>query len=219
MKTDSQIQTEVMQELRWDASVTHEKIGVAVSDGIVTLSGNVPSFIEKSSAVKAAQRVSEVKAVVEEIEVKLPGIYKRGDQEIAKAIVDQFKWNIQVPDHLIKVNVEDGWVDLTGEVEWDYQRTTAESLVRGTTGVIGVSDNITIKPKVQAADIKEKIETALKRGAEREANHISVQVHGSKVSLSGKVRSFAEMQDARGAAWSAPGVTSVENNLQIQSYR
>lgn len=216
MKTDSQIQTDVMQELKWDPSVTHEHIGVAVSEGIVTLSGKIPSYLEKSAAEKAAQRVAGVKAVVEKIEVKLPGSYKRDDQDIAKAVINQFKWNVQVPDELVKASVEDGWVELTGEVEWEYQRTAAESCARGLTGVKGVSNNITIKAKrIEPEIVKQKIEEALKREAETEARGISVEVRGSKVILSGKVHSFTEMNDAKWAAWSAPGVVAVENNLNI----
>ena len=213
MKTDAQIQTDVMQELKWDPSVTHEHIGVAVAGGIVTLSGTVPSYIEKWSAEKAAQRVSAVKAVVEKIDVKVPGSYRRDDQEIAKAIIDQFRWHSQVPDDAVKASVENGWVELTGEVEWDYQRSAAENAVRGLTGVKAITNKIVIKPKVvQPSTIKNHIEGALKRAAEREANRIGVEVQGTSVILSGKVRSFAELRDVRGAAWSAPGVTSVDDN-------
>jgi osmotically-inducible protein OsmY len=217
MKTDAQIQTDVMQELKWDPSITHEHIGVAVSDGIVTLSGTVPSYIEKSSAENAAQRVGGVKAVVEKIEVKVPGSYTRDDQDIAKAIIDQFRWHTQVPDDLVQASVENGWVGLTGEVEWDYQRSAAEKAVRGLKGVKGITNQIAIKAKaVQPSDIKGKIEDALKRAAEREADRIAVEVRGTLVILSGKVRSFAEMRDVRVAAWSAPGVTSVDdNNLSV----
>lgn len=216
MKTDSQIQADVMQELKWDPSVTHEHIGVAVADGIVTLSGVIPSYIEKSAAERAAQRVSGVKAVVEKIEVKLPGSFKRDDQDIAKAIVNQFKWHVQVPDDLVKVSVENGWVELLGEVDWDYQRTAAENCARGLTGVKGIANNITIRAKrVQPEIVKQKIEEALKREAEREARRIAVEVRGSRVVLSGEVHSFTEMNDAKWAAWSAPGVTSIENNLHI----
>jgi osmotically-inducible protein OsmY len=219
MKTDSQIQSDVMQELNWNPSVTHERIGVAVTDRIVTLSGTVPSYIEKFAAEKAAQRVDGVKAVVEKIEVKIPGSAKRDDQDIAKAIVDQFKWNIQVPDHLIKANVEDGWVKLTGEVEWDYQRTAAEKCIRRLTGIKGVSNNIAIKAKqIQPEVVKQKIQEALKREAALEAKRITVEIKGSKVILNGDVRSFAEMKNAKWAAWSAPGVTAIENNLHITSY-
>ena len=217
MKTDSQIQADVIRELDWDPSITHEHIGIAVSDGIVTLSGTVPSYIEKSSAEKAAQRVGGVKAVVEKIEVRVPGSYHRDDQDIAKAIVDQFRWHTQVPDELVKASVENGWVELTGDVEWDYQRSAAEKAIRGLTGVRGITNKIAIKAKaVQPFEIKEKIEEALTRAAERETDRIAVEVRGTRVILSGKVRSFAELRDVRGAAYSAPGVTSVDdNNLSV----
>jgi osmotically-inducible protein OsmY len=217
MKTDAQIQADVMQELTWDPSVTHEHIGVAVSDGIVTLSGAVPSYIEKTAAEEAAQRVGGVKAVVEKIEVKVPGSYHRDDQDIAKAIIDQFRWHAQVPDESVKASVEKGWVELTGEVEWEYQRRAAEKAIRGLTGVTGINNRIEIKSKVvQSSDIKDKIEQALKRAAEREAARVAVEVRGTRVILSGKVRSFAELRDVRGAAWNAPGVTSVDdNNLNV----
>ncbi len=219
MKTDSQIQSDVIQELKWDPSVSHEQIGVAVSDAIVTLSGTIPSYIEKFAAEKAAQRVFGVKAVVEKIEVKLPGSYQRGDLDIAKAVVEQFKWSSQVPDELIKVKVEDGWVHLSGEVEWEYQRAAAKNLAQGLIGVKGVSNNIIIKVKsVQPNIVKQKIEDALKRKAEREARAISVEVNGGRVVLSGTVHSFSEVQDAKGAAWNAPGVTSVETHMNIVGY-
>lgn len=212
MKSDAQVQTDVMQELRWDPSLTHEHIGVAVSDGIVTLSGTVPTFIEKSAAEKAAQRVGGVKAVVEKIEVKLFGSVHKDDKEIAEAIVQQLKWHAQIPDESVKASVEKGWVELTGEVEWQYQRRAAAKLVRGLTGVRGISNKITLKAKVaQPAEIQSKIEQALKRAAEREAGHLKIEVRGSRVILSGKVRSYAEFRDVRGAAWSAPGVTSVDD--------
>jgi osmotically-inducible protein OsmY len=216
MKTDAQIQTEVMQELKWDPSVTHEHIGVSVVDAIVTLSGTIPSYIEKIAAEKAAQRVYGVKAVVENIEVKLPYSNKKDDQDIAKSIANQFKWSVQIPEDLIKVTVEDGWVKLVGEVDWEYQRTAAESSARGLTGVRGVTNNIYLKAKkIQADTVKQKIEEALKREAVREAQKIKVEIQGSTVKLSGEVHSFTEMNDAKWAAWSAPGVTKIENNLHI----
>ncbi len=216
MKTDSQIQADVMQELKWDPSVTHERIGVAVAGAVVSLSGIVPSYIEKKAAEKATQRVAGVKAVVEKIEVKLPGSFERDDAAIASAVLSQFKWNVQVPDELIKVSVEEGWVQLGGEVEWGYQKDAAERCIRSLIGVKGVSNNIVIMvKKVQPEVVKQKIEDALKREVEREARRISVEVQGSKVILSGDVHSFAELQDAKGAAWSAPGVASVESHLHI----
>jgi osmotically-inducible protein OsmY len=216
IKTDSQLQSDVTQELKWDPRVTHEHIGVSVSDGIVTLSGTVPSFFEKSQAESAAQRVEGVKAVVEKIEVKLPGSSLRDDQDIAKALLEEFKWNVQIPDKLIKINVENAWVELSGEVEWDYQRLAAAKAARNLTGVKGVVNNIALKSKkVQPEAIKQKIEEALKRRAEREAHRIAIEVEGNKVILSGKVDNLAEMQDVKWAAWSAPGVINVESNLRI----
>jgi osmotically-inducible protein OsmY len=147
MKSDSEIQEDVIREIKWDPSVTHENIGVAVSCGIVTLMGAVPTYIEKMAAEKAAQRVPDVKAVVEKIEVKLPGTYERDDQDVAKAIVTQFRWNVQIPDESVKARVEHGYVKLSGEVEWEYQKVAAEECIRTLVGVKNVSNNIVIKSK------------------------------------------------------------------------
>jgi osmotically-inducible protein OsmY len=216
MKTDAQIQTDVIQELKWDPSVTHEHIGVAVRDGIVTLAGTVPTCIEKIHAEKAVQRVGGVNAVVEKIDVKIPGSFLKDDQDIAKAIIDQLRWHVQVPD-VVKATVEKGWVELTGEVDWEYQRRAAENVVRGLAGVRGVLNKIGIKPRpVHSYEIKDKIEHALKRAAEREARNLTIDVQGGKVTLSGKVRSFEDLAAVRGAAWSAPGVTFVDDdNLRV----
>jgi len=220
MKTDSQIQTDVMQELKWDPSVTHEHIGVSVAEGIVTLTGTVPSYVEKHAAEKAAQGVYGVQAVVEKIEVRLPFSLKKTDQDIASSILHNFKWNIQVPDENIKVSVENGWAEMTGEVEWAFQKNAAEKAVRSIMGVRGVSNNIMIKAKaVKPELIKEKISDALKRKAEGDAREIQVNVLGGKVTLSGTVSSFSEKEDAKWAAWSAPGVTTVQNNLNVLSYQ
>ena len=216
MKTDSEIQSDVLQELLCDPSVTHEHIGVAVTSGIVTLSGKVPSFAEKFAAEKAAQRIASVKAIVENIEVKLPSIYHRDDEDIAQAIVNQFKWSVQIPDTKIKTKVEKGWITLKGDLDWEFQRRAAERLVCSITGVRGVSNDLTIgAKKIESANVKQKIEEALKREAKREADKISVDVTGSRVTLKGSVKSFAEMDDAKWAAWCVPGVTNVENLLQI----
>jgi osmotically-inducible protein OsmY len=216
MKSDSQIQKDVEQVLEWDPSITHEHIGVSVSNGIVTLSGSTPSYFEKTEAEKVTQRVGGVKAVVENIEVQLPGSLEKKDQDIASTIVSQLKWNYRVPADSVKVTVENGWVTLRGEVEWAYQRTAAENSVRNLLGVKGIENNIAIKQKsIKPETIKQRIENSLKAEAKRDAGGISVEVQGSKVILSGKVHSFAEKDDAKWAAWSAPGVMTVENNLEI----
>jgi osmotically-inducible protein OsmY len=215
MKSDNQIQKDVIEELKWDPSIDHEHIGVSVNDGIVTLSGTVPNFIEKHNAEKAAQRVAGVKALVEKIEVKLPGSLVRDDQEIAKAILDQFNWSALIPHDQIIVKVSDGWVTLLGEAIWEYQRKAAEKLVRELKGVKMITNNIVLKPKLNAVDLKEKIEKALMRATERESKHIEVKVQGTKVTLSGIVRSLNEMKAVEGVAWGAPGVTDVQDNLKI----
>ncbi|MGZ6290388.1 MAG: BON domain-containing protein, partial [Bdellovibrionota bacterium] len=193
----------------------HTNIGVAVDDGIVTLSGTVPTFFEKSAAEAAALKVEGVKAVVEDIGVKLAWDNKRGDKEIAQAVLDAFKWNVQIPDKRLKVEVENGHVSISGEVEWDFERNAAENAVRSLSGVTWVTNNISIKSTISPLNVKEKIEQALKRAAENDAKRINVEVKGNKVILSGRVHSYAEIADARNAAWAAPGVNQVENNLQI----
>ena len=218
MKTDSQIQKDVRLALEWDPSITHELIGVAVSDGVLTLTGSVPSYFEKTEAESIAQRVGGVKAVVEKIEVKLANSYLRDDQDIAKAILSQFKWSFSVPDS-VRVNVEKGWVELSGEVDWDFQRTAAKDCIKDLLGVKGVSNYISIKAKkVQADTIKHRIEEALKSEASREARNIDVRVSGNTVTLSGDVHSLTEKNDAKWAAWGAAGVTTVENNLRVNNF-
>jgi osmotically-inducible protein OsmY len=219
MKTDSQIQSDVRQALAWDPSITHELIGVTVSDGVVTIAGSVPSYFEKNEAEKVAQRVGGVRAVVEKIEVKPLDSYIRDDQDIAKAILNQFKWSFTIPAEKIKVSVENGWVELKGEVNWCFQRTAAEDSINDLVGMKGIINNITIKAKDVSPDvIKQKIECALKSEAKRETGNITVGVSGSKVTLSGEVHSFSEMDDAKWAAWGAPGVTDVTNNLQVNNF-
>lgn len=215
MKTDTSIQKDIIEELKWEPSINHEHIGVEVDEGIVTLSGTVPTFIEKQNAEVAVQRVAGVKAIVEKIEVKLPGSLVREDQEIAKAIINQFQWSSLIPKDQIKAKVSNGWVTLSGEVVWEYQRKAAEKLVKELTGVKLISNNIVIKPKLIAADLKDKIEKALLRAAVRESKQIDIEVQGSCVTLSGVVRSFAEMRAVEGAAWGAPGVTEVQDNLRV----
>ncbi len=215
MKTDSQLQHDITEELGWDAAIQAAKIGVSVQDGIVTLSGDVDSYGQKWDAERAAQRVTGVKGMAVAIRVILPGPAQRSDADIARAVENVLQWTSFLPLDAVKVMVENGWVSLTGEVDWDYQRRAAARAVRYLMGVTGVSDQMVIKPAVSIDTVKSDIESALKRRAQHEAHHIAVEIRGTEVILTGTTHSWAESELARHAAWSAPGVRHVVDNLTV----
>ena len=214
-RTDEQIQRDVFAELKWDARVLPNEIGVAVKNGIVTLTGWVDSYVKRWAAEEAAHRVRGVVAVVNDIEVRLPTSVEKTDPEIAAAAIHALKWDAFMPMEKIKVTVSKGWVSLEGEVEWQYQKVDAERVVRRLTGVKGVTNLIVVKPRVTESELKRKIEEALVRSAKTDAEHITVDVEGTKAILRGTVRSWAEKEEAERAAWMAPGITEVDNRLVI----
>jgi osmotically-inducible protein OsmY len=214
MKNDKQLQSDVEQELRWEPSVCSEKIGVSVKDGVVELDGHVDSFFEKWGAERAAMRVANAKAVASEIKVELPSSASRTDEDIARTALNHLEWNYSVPN-TVKVQVTDASVTLKGTTEWQYQKEEAERVVRSLIGVKWVSNEITVTPKVSAVDVKINIENALKRNAETDAKHITVETTDGKVTLRGYVRTWSEREEAEHAAWAAPGVTRVEDLIAI----
>ncbi|WP_018615495.1 BON domain-containing protein [Segetibacter koreensis] len=215
MKNDSVVQEDVLNELKWNPFLHAANIGVSVKNGVVTLSGEVDSYLEKVEAEKAVHKVAGVRAVALDIQVGIsPGNF-RTDAEIAEAVLNSLKWHTSIPEEKIVIKVENGIVTLDGEVDWAYQRASVKDLVSNLAGVKSVINLITVKPRVAQTDIKEKIQDAFRRVATVDAQHISVEVIGNKVLLKGKVRSYAERNDAENAAWSAPGIIEVDNRLEV----
>jgi osmotically-inducible protein OsmY len=215
MKTDAELQHDVMEELKWEPTIRAAEIGVGVTDGVVTLSGYVDSFYKKRAAERAAMRVFGVKAVLEELKVRLPGPLKRSDEDLARAVENVLEWNVLIPYERIKVHVRDGLVTLSGEVDWGYQKFAAADAISYLLGVVWFDNQITVKPEVKLQDVKGQIESALQRNALIDARRITIETHRGKVTLSGSVRSWAERAEAQWVAWAAPGVAEVENNIII----
>lgn len=216
MKTDAQLRKDIIDELDWDPSFNAAHVGVAVDRGVVTLTGHIDTYAEKAAIERAVQRVSGVAAIALELDVKLAPNHQRSDTELAQSLQSALQAQALVPASRISLKVEHGWVTLTGEVDWDYQRSTAERTVHQMTGVVGVSNRITLKPRTVPTDVSNRIKDALARQAEREARGIEVSITGSTATLRGAVHSWAERNAAQGAAWSAPGITLVVNELRVQ---
>jgi len=215
MKTDSELQRDVQDELAWEPSVDAAEIGVSVENGVVILNGTVKSLTQKWTAERIAQRVEGVRAVTDELVVKLAGDRQHTDADIAQAAVNVLNWNTSVPSNRVKVLVENSWITLQGSVEYHFQKMAAEHVVRNLKGVKGVSNLITVNPPVSAGDVKNKIEKALERAAQVDARKISVEATDGKVILRGNVRTWAEREEAERAAWAAPGVSVVQNDIRI----
>lgn len=215
MRSDSDIRRDVEDELRWDPDIDATDIAVNVHNGVVTLTGFVRGYVQKYQAEADAKRVAGVVAVANDLEVRLPDIDERPDPEIARDAIARIKSELPYSWEKVRAVVKNGWLTLEGEVEWNYQRVRAEEAVRRVRGLKGVTNNIEVKPQVAPAEIKRKIEEALRRAAEIDADRITVETVGSEVILRGTVRSWAERQDAERAAWSAPGVAKVDNRIII----
>jgi osmotically-inducible protein OsmY len=218
MKTDSQLHKDVLDALTYEPSLNAANIGIAVKDGVVTLTGEAPSYAARWTAERVLKRVTGVRGIVQEIQVNLPEQYTRTDTEIAQAVLSALTWDVNVPHEALQVRVEEGWLTLSGSVDWQYQKNHAESASRFLTGVRGVTNIIQVKPQIAPQDVQVKIEQAFDRQAHLEANRIRVDVSGGTVTLRGHVTSYAERDDAEQAAWSVAGVTEVQNQVKVEPW-
>ena len=217
MKTDTQLRNDVLAELDWDPSINATRVGVAVNDGVVLLTGQLDTFGEKQSVEKAVRRVAGVKAMAVELDVKLAPHHQRSDAEIAAAIETAFKWHALIPQDRIQVKVEKGWVTLSGEVDWQYQRHNAELVVHPVTGVVGVNNTLTLREREGSEYVAQRIHDALTRYAEQQVKNIEVVVKADTATLRGTVASLAERDAVQAAAWSAPGISRIVNELKVQA--
>ncbi len=215
MKTDKQLQMDIKEELKWEPRVRDEEIGIEVRDGVVTLMGTVPDYAQRMRAVRAVERVAGVRAVAQELTVKVPNTHLRSDTDLAHQVVNTLAWDTEVPFQAVKAKVDDGWVTLEGEVEWQFQRNAPERAVRYLSGVKGVSNLLKVKAHASTYDVAQHITAALSRSAEADAKKIKVTATGGKVTLTGTVRSWPERADAERAAWSATGVSEVDDRLAV----
>ncbi len=216
MKTDAQLQKDVLAELEWEPSVDHADIGVSVVDGVVSLNGFVKNFAEKVAAERAARRVEGVRAIAEELHVRFASDPKTADHEIARRILDMFAWNVSIPENQITVKVERGWVALEGKVQWHFQSEAAKKAVAEISGVTGVSNHILVAERPATSDIERRIMDAFRRQAGLDAQGVTVSLAGGTVRLDGNVRTWHERQVAEDAAWAAPGVTRVEDRIMVR---
>ena len=214
MKTDLDLQKDVAAELKWEPRLDESEIGIAVKDGVVTLTGSVADYVQRRAAAKAAERVAGVRAVAQELTVRLPNSFRRTDTEIAHQVVNALTWDVEVPG-TVKAKVEDGWVTLEGQVDWHFQRNAAERAVRYLTGVKGVSNTVSLKAHASPYDVAQHIKAALHRSADADARKVQVTAMDGRVVLTGTVRSWPERADVERAAWSASGVTQVDDRLAV----
>ena len=214
-RSNKDLRKRVLDELDWEPSLDSADIGVAVKEGVVTLSGHVPSYAQKRTAERTVLRLSGVKGIANDIEVRLPSEHKRSDADLAQAAIDALGRNVQIPMNTVKVKVDDAWITLEGVVDWDYQRKRAERTLRFLMGVKGVTNHLRVKERATPGDLRQRIKRALERRIDEEANRISVSVEGDTITLSGTVPSWTDRNDIEDAVWAAPGVTKVKNKLTV----